>query len=105
MKRVGVLRKAVDFQVPLGGGAFFSPFGRRGGQGDQPLPMRARDSRSGEQMQEAKQRMLESQQVKLLPLVLLINGKRQFYGMLQQAIRLGMPSSGRVVSLLRFAKK
>jgi len=63
LKRVGVIRKAVDFQVPLGGGAYFNPFGSGGSQGNKPLPMRARDSRSGEQMQEAKQRMLQSQQM------------------------------------------
>ena len=52
----------MDFQVPLGGGAYFNPFGRGGKQGDQPLPMRLQGSRSGQQMQEARQSMLESQQ-------------------------------------------
>ena len=66
MKRVGVLRKAVDFKVPLGGGAYFNPFGRGGRQGDKPLPMRVqsatRPSRTASQMSQDLESSLQAQQ-------------------------------------------
>lgn len=57
----------MDFQVPLGGGAYFNPFGREGRQGDQPLPMRVqsatRPSRTASQMSQDLESSLQAQQM------------------------------------------
>ena len=57
----------MDFQVPLGGGAYFNPFGRGGGQGGKSLPMQVqsatRPSRTASQMSQDLESSLQAQQI------------------------------------------